>query len=465
MAASPEPATRLEILDGAVALLTLDQPGSRANTLGQAVLGELEGRVREVAARPGLTGLILCSGKPGMFIAGADLRELGGARPDPETARRMVQRGLGLVAAVEALPFPTVAVIDGACMGGGTELALGFDYRLAGSHPKTEIGLPETKIGLIPGWGGTQRLTRLIGPSLAAEMICSGEPAKAEHARQLHIVFDAVPSRGGVAPPLLDEARRLLQWTNQTGDWKEVRRRKKLPVGLNEEEFGFTFAVLRAQVQAKTGGQYPAPLAALDAIAKGCNLPLEDGLKAETEAFLPLVGSPISRNLIAVFFMTQRLQKDPGVADPSVKPRDVGQVGVVGAGIMGAGIAGAHVRRGVPALLLDSAPAALEKGVAAVAKGVMGRVEIGRMTPADAAAALARLSSSLTLNALADRDVVIEAIVENESAKVKLYGEVEKLLPSGAILASNTSTISITRMAQVGEGAGALRRDALLQPG
>ncbi len=171
-------------------------------------------------------------------------------------------------------------------------------------------------------------------------------------------------------------------------------------------------------------------------------------MKAETEAFLPLVGSPVSRNLIAVFFMTQRLQKDPGVADPSVKPHDVGQVGVVGAGIMGAGIAGAHVRRGVPALLLDSAPAALEKGVAAVAKGVMGRVEIGRMTPADAAAALARLSSSLTLNALADRDVVIEAIVENESAKVKLYGEVEKLLPPGAILASNTSTISITRMAK-----------------
>ncbi len=449
MAASPEPATRLEILDGNVALLTLDQPGSRANTLGQAVLGELEGRVREVAARPGLTGLILCSAKPGMFIAGADLKELGGAKPDPETARRMVQRGLGLVAAVEALPFPTVAVIDGACMGGGTELALGFDYRLAGSHPKVEIGLPETKIGLIPGWGGTQRLTRLIGPSLAAEMICSGDAAKAERARQLHVVFDAVPSER-----LLDEGRRLLQWTNQSGDWKEVRRRKKLPVGLNEEEFGFTFAVLRAQVQAKTGGQYPAPLAALDAIAKGCNLPLEDGLKAETEAFLPLVGSPISRNLIAVFFMTQRLQKDPGVAvvarsgDHATTPRDVGQVGVIGAGIMGAGIAGAHVRRGVPALLLDSVPAALEKGVAAVAKGVMGRVEIGRMAPADAAAALARLSSSLTLNALADRDVAIEAIVENESAKVKLYGEVEKLLPPGAILASNTSTISITRMAK-----------------
>ena len=443
MALSAETATRLEIVDGNVALLTLDQPGGRANTLGQAVLGELERRIQELAGRTDLTGLILCSGKPGMFIAGADLKELGGARPDPDTARRLVQHGLGLVAAVEALPFPTVAAIDGACMGGGTELALGFDYRLAGSHLKTEIGLPETKIGLIPGWGGTQRLTRLIGPSLAAEMICSGEPAKPERARQLGIVFDAVPG-----DRLPQEARRLLQWTNQSGEWREIRRRKRLPVGLTEEQLGFTFAVLRAQVAAKTGGHYPAPLAALDAIRKGCNLPLEDGLKAETEAFLPLVGSPISRNLIAVFFMTQRLQKDPGVADASVKPRDVGQVGVVGAGIMGAGIAGACARRGVPALLIDAVPAALEKGVGAVAKGLQGRVEIGRMTVQDAAAALTRLSSSLTANALADRDVVIEAIVENESAKVKLYGEIEKLLPPGAILASNTSTISITRMAK-----------------
>ena len=400
-------------MDGNIALLTLDQPGSRANTLGQAVLRELGERVKELAGRTELTGLILCSGKPGIFIAGADLKELAGARPDAETARAMVRAGLDLVAAVEALPYPTVAAIDGACMGGGTELSLGFDYRIAGSHPKMEIGLPETKIGLIPGWGGTQRLTRLIGPSLAAEMICAGEAAKAPRARQFGIVFDVVPS-----DHLLEEARRLLQWASQSGDYREIRRRKKLPVGLTEQQMTFTFAVLRAQVSAKTGGHYPAPLAALDAIAKGCNLPLEDGLKAETEAFLPLVGSSISRNLIAVFFMTQRLQKDPGAADATVKPRDVGQVGVVGAGIMGAGIAAAHVRRGVPALLIDAVPAALEKGVAAVAKSLQGRVEIGRMTIPEATAALARLSSSLTVNALSDRDVVIEAIVENEAAKV-----------------------------------------------
>jgi 3-hydroxyacyl-CoA dehydrogenase/enoyl-CoA hydratase/3-hydroxybutyryl-CoA epimerase/3-hydroxyacyl-CoA dehydrogenase/enoyl-CoA hydratase/3-hydroxybutyryl-CoA epimerase/enoyl-CoA isomerase len=447
MSQPAQPALRLEILDGDIALVTIDQPGSRANSLGQAMLGELEAMVAQLKKRTDLRGLIFQSGKPGMFIAGADLRELGSAPQDADSARKMVKRGLDLIAAIEALPYPTVAAIDGACMGGGLELAMGFDYRLASTHPKTEIGLPETKIGLIPGWGGTQRLTRLIGPSLAAEMICTGEAAKADRARQIGLVFDAVP-----AERLQEEAMRLLQSARQSGEWQAARKRKQQPVGLSEEQQSFTFAVARAQVMAKTGGQYPAPLAALEAIARGCNLPLEDGLKAETEQFVKLVGSPISRNLIAVFFMTQRLAKDPGVSDPSsVQPKTVHQVGVLGAGIMGAGIAGAHVRRGVPALLLDNIPQALEKGVGNITKSLQGRVEIGRMTAADAAGALARLSTGLTLSALADRDVVIEAIIENEEAKVNTYREVQKVLRPGAILASNTSTISITRMAKAVE--------------
>jgi 3-hydroxyacyl-CoA dehydrogenase/enoyl-CoA hydratase/3-hydroxybutyryl-CoA epimerase/3-hydroxyacyl-CoA dehydrogenase/enoyl-CoA hydratase/3-hydroxybutyryl-CoA epimerase/enoyl-CoA isomerase len=163
---------------------------------------------------------------------------------------------------------------------------------------------------------------------------------------------------------------------------------------------------------------------------------------------VPLIGSPISRNLIAVFFMGQRLQKDPGVSEPSVQPRPVERVGVLGAGIMGAGIAGAHIRRGIPVVMLDTSPGALEKGVAANIKVMQSRVEIGRMTPADLVASLGRLSATTNLAALADRDVVIEAVVENEAVKVELYKELQNVLPQGAILASNTSTISITRMAK-----------------
>src|SRR5262249_29050660 len=222
MSQPAQPALRLEILDGDIALVTIDQPDSRANTLGQAMLGELEAMAAQLKARSELRGLIFRSGKPGMFIAGADLRELGSAPQDPGTARKLVKRGLDLIASIEALPYPTVAAIDGACMGGGLELAMGFDYRLASTHAKTEIGLPETKIGLIPGWGGTQRLTRLIGPSLAAEMICTGEAAKAERARQIGLVFDAVPPEH-----LQDEAVRLIQWARQTDEWKAARRRKQ----------------------------------------------------------------------------------------------------------------------------------------------------------------------------------------------------------------------------------------------
>jgi 3-hydroxyacyl-CoA dehydrogenase/enoyl-CoA hydratase/3-hydroxybutyryl-CoA epimerase/3-hydroxyacyl-CoA dehydrogenase/enoyl-CoA hydratase/3-hydroxybutyryl-CoA epimerase/enoyl-CoA isomerase len=435
----PASALRLEVLDGAIALVTFDLPNSRANTMGQAVLAEFEALVKPLDLR----GLILRSGKPGMFIAGADLRELAQAGADEKQKRSVIQRGLDVIAAVEGLPFPTVAAIDGSCIGGGLELALGFDIRLASTSPKTELGFPEVRVGLFPGWGGTQRLPRVIGPALAIELICGGEPVKAQRARELGIVFDTVPSER-----LLDEAKRLLEWAHASGAWRDERRRKQQPVGLSEEQHAFVFGVARATVLEKTKGQYPAPLAALDAVAKGCNVPLDEGLKFETENFLPLVGSSISRHLIAVFFMTQRLQKDPGVADASVQPRQVQRVGVLGAGLMGAGIAGAHIRRGIPVMLLDSVPQALETGVAGITKGLQGRMEIGRMTPADVAAALGRLSTTGSLKAMADCDLVIEAVIENEETKVQVYRELLPILPPDAILASNTSTISITRMAQ-----------------
>jgi 3-hydroxyacyl-CoA dehydrogenase/enoyl-CoA hydratase/3-hydroxybutyryl-CoA epimerase/3-hydroxyacyl-CoA dehydrogenase/enoyl-CoA hydratase/3-hydroxybutyryl-CoA epimerase/enoyl-CoA isomerase len=437
------PALRLEVLDGAVGLLTFDQPNSRANTLNQAVLGELENILAQLKKRQDLRGLILRSGKPGMFVAGADLRELGTSRPGADVSRAATRRGITIIGGFESLPYPTVAAIEGSCMGGGLELALGFDFRLASTHPKTDIGFPEVKIGLFPGWGGTQRLPRVIGPALAAELICSGEPVNAQRARELGIVFDAVPPER-----LMEEAIRLVKWAQESGAWRDARRRRQQPVGLSEEQASFIFAVARATVLAKTKGQFPAPLAALDAIAKGCNLPLEEGLQVESELFQPLVGSPISRNLIAVFFMSQRLQKDPGVADASIQPRPVERVGVLGAGIMGSGIAGAHIRRGLPVMLMDSVPQALEKGVGAITKVMQSRIEIGRMTPADMVAALGRLSMTQTLASMGDRDVVIEAVVENEAAKVQLYQELQKVLRPDAFLASNTSTISITRMAK-----------------
>jgi 3-hydroxyacyl-CoA dehydrogenase/enoyl-CoA hydratase/3-hydroxybutyryl-CoA epimerase/3-hydroxyacyl-CoA dehydrogenase/enoyl-CoA hydratase/3-hydroxybutyryl-CoA epimerase/enoyl-CoA isomerase len=436
-------ALRLEVRESAVAVVTFDLPGSRANTLGMQILAEFETLLAMLRGRANLRGLILCSGKPGMFIAGADLRELGSVKPDPDKARALVKRGLNLIASFEELPYPTVAAIDGACMGGGLELALGFDYRLAGSHPKAELAFPEVKIGLFPGWGGTQRVMRAIGVPLAIEMVCSGDSINAQRARERGLVFDVVPSER-----LMDEAIRLIDWTHQSGDWKELRRRKRQPVGLSEDQHSFTFAVARAQVLEKTKGQLPAPLVALDVMEKSCNLPLGEGLKVETEHFVPLVGSPISRNLIAIFFMTQKLAKDPGVANTSIQPGDIRRVGVIGAGLMGSGIAGAHIRRGIHSILIDGVPAALEKGMASITRLLQSRVDAGRMKPEEMLAAMSRLTPTTALTPLIDRDLIVEAIVENEESKVRLFQDLEKFISRGTLLASNTSTISITRMAR-----------------
>ncbi len=450
-------ALQLDFHADGIAQITFDLPGSKANTLGQAVLAEFETVLTQIEAHGAempagavpVRGLFLCSGKPGMFIAGADLKELGSAAADPSQTRRLVKRGLDIIKRFENLPFPTVAVIDGACMGGGLELALGFDYRLAGTHPKVDIGCPEVKIGLIPGWGGTQRFPRVIGPSLACELVCSGDSVGGKRAREIGLVFDTVPSAS-----LADEARRLLAWSAETRDWEKARQVKQWPVGLTEEQHSFTFGVARAAVAAKTKGLLPAPLAAVEVMAKGCNLPLEEALKIETEAFVPLVGSTISRNLIAVFFMTQRLQKDtglaaqPGITPKPPDPRPVNRVGVLGAGIMGSGIAGAHVRRGIPTLMVDVAPRALEQGVATINQTMQSRIDSGRMTPADMLKALGFLSTSANPALLADQDVVLEAIVENEDIKKQAYRELLKIVAPDTILASNTSTISITRLAQ-----------------
>jgi 3-hydroxyacyl-CoA dehydrogenase/enoyl-CoA hydratase/3-hydroxybutyryl-CoA epimerase/3-hydroxyacyl-CoA dehydrogenase/enoyl-CoA hydratase/3-hydroxybutyryl-CoA epimerase/enoyl-CoA isomerase len=442
-AKTPSAAFQFERREDGIALLTFDMPASRANILTETNLEELEALLKEIGVQSALHGLVLRSGKPGTFIAGADLRDLGAPTPDPNRARKLLRQGLAPIALFESLPFPTVAAIEGPCLGGGLEVALGCDYRLAGDHPKTELGLPEVKVGLIPGWGGTQRLSRLIGPALAADMITSGESVKAQRAREIGIVFDVVAGER-----LLDEAVRRAQAAFDSGDWREIRRRKQLPVGLTEEQHDFIFSAARSQVVAKTKGLLPAPLAALDAIANGCNRPLEEGLQVESAGFMPLFRSPISRNLIAVFFMTQRLQKDPGVADTSIQPRPVQAVTVAGAGIMGAGIALAHILRNIPVKLTDNNAQALDKGVATITKALQARIDSGRLTVPEMTAALLRLGTTSSVPVLADRDFVIEAIIENEEAKVQLYREIEPILRTDAILASNTSTISITRMAR-----------------
>ncbi len=437
-------AFQLDVLEGGIGLVTFDIPEKKVNTLGREVLQELGALVGSLAKRTDLRGLLFRSTKKGQFVAGADLNELAAlSYAPPEQVAAMMSSGHQLFSGISHLPFPMVALIDGACMGGGTELALTMDERLVSTAPHTQISLPEVSLGLLPGWGGTQRLPRLIGINAGIEMVCSSEVIKPPKAVALGFAFDAVPPES-----LLEEGRRLIDILNQSGDWKERRKAREQPIGLNPDQYHFAFAIAEGAIKAKTKGQYPAPLVALKSIRDGCNLPLEEGLKVEQKAFQELQGSPIMANLIALFFMKNRLARDPGLSDPTVAPRPVKRVGVSGAGLMGSGIVAAHARSGIPTAMVDIDDARLQDGMNRAQEVVMSRIKIGRATPMDLGKMLAAISTSTSPKIFADCDVVIEAVTENESLKKEVYKGLAQVIRSDAILASNTSTISITRMAE-----------------
>ncbi len=438
----------LEELDDAIALLTIDLPGKSVNTLGHDVMSDLSDLVSQLASRDDIRGLLLASGKPGQFIAGADLNEL---RQLVDASDDMIEQGLAsghdLFTAIGKLPFPTVALVDGKCFGGGTELILAMDDRIAVDRPQVQIVLPEVKIGLFPAWGGSQRLPRLVGLHHAIDIICGGAPVTARRAAELGLVFDAItvdPDKA--ADQLLDEGRRRIEWLAHDDRYLDIRTQRHAPMGLSQDQANFSFAVAAGHVLQKTKGQYPAPLAALEAMQQGLNQPLDQGLEIERQCAKQVVGSDISGNMIRLFFMQNRLGQDAG-GPRDTTPRDVGRIGVLGAGLMGAGITTAAARRGIPATMVDLDNQRLADGLERAADVVAGRIKIGRATPDDLGHMMALISTATSNAALADCDVVIEAVTENEELKTRIFGQLASSLGPDTILASNTSTISVTRMA------------------
>ena len=423
---------QFEELDGNIGLLTFDIPDQNVNTLSSPVLRELSQHVDDLEQRPDLQGLLLQSGKAGQFIAGADLKELESlAGASAEQVERGVAAGHDLFARISQLPFPTVALIDGACMGGGTELVLALDVRIVSDNPKTRIALPEVNVGLIPGWGGTQRLPRLVGIHHAINMITTGELVAPEKAVSIGLAFDAV-----AADQLIDEGLRLISQLQGSGDWKQRREQLAQPLGLSEDQWNFTFAVTEGQVMGKTRGQYPAPLMAVRAMKEGINLPLEEGLQVERTIAREIMRSPTAANLIGLFFRKNSVSRDPGINSSEHEPRSVGRVGVLGAGLMGAGIAAAHARRGIAAAMVDIDNDRLAAGISSARHVVESRISIGRATPDDLAEMLGLLSTSVSHQIFSDCDVVIEAVTENEELKTSLYGQLAGVqFPSRAWLA------------------------------
>lgn len=313
-------ALSLQVADS-IATLTFDQPDSKVNVLSRALWSEMESTFRDLAARTDLRGLILESAKPGIFIAGADLKELADVPgPDHPPTREFIEQGLRVLYALEDLPFPKVACLDGAALGGGLEVALACDYRLAGTNPKARFGLPEVTLGLIPGWGGTQRLPRLIGVRSALDLLVNNAQFDPETARYHGLVASVVPSEN-----LRSEAAALLGASQGAGEWRTLRERKHRPMeidrsGVTINQLGSgeisearfnamslspeSLAAIRDQVneQMKDKPSRPAALTAVEVVEKGCTLPLREAVALETREFLRLAGSPEARQLIAAFF-------------------------------------------------------------------------------------------------------------------------------------------------------------------
>ncbi len=451
-AALLEPGAEPASLPGEIAHLVMDDPGRKVNVIDVPALADLEEALAPLEARPGLRGVVLRSGKPRSFIAGADLEAIA-TLTDREQVRAIVRRAQQAFTRLAALPCPTVAAIDGPCLGGGTELALACDSRVAADEPETRIGLPEVLLGIIPGFGGTTRLPRLVGLSTALDLILTGRLLDARRAERAGLVARAVPRAW-----LMDHAhRRLAELAGgipapagrRPAD--RFRPRALAATLLDGTSPGRNLVLSRAQAmtRARTGGHYPAPAAALSILRHGLPQSVEVSLNLEAEWVSDLVVGPVCKNLVRIFQAGERTKKEP--AGPAAA---VERLVLVGAGVMGAGIAELASRQGLEVRLRDLDAAALARALRSVRARIAERASRGRpgsgargTLRAEGEAQLARVFPTFDLAGLGRADFAVEAVVEDLDVKRRVFAELEVRMRPEAVLATNTSSLSVDELA------------------
>jgi 3-hydroxyacyl-CoA dehydrogenase / enoyl-CoA hydratase / 3-hydroxybutyryl-CoA epimerase len=398
--------------------LTLDKPGTSANVLSSTVLLELNSVLDQAASNPP-RALVVISGKKSGFIAGADIKEFTGIT-DEEAGFRLIHAGQEVLNRLEALPFPTVAAIQGFALGGGLELALACRYRVAVNDERLSLGLPEVQLGIHPGFGGTIRTVRLIGVRPAMEMMLQGKPVRADKALRLGLVDKLVPAdqlraaakEMALAPPTPRQA----PFSERVLGWPVVRN--------------FVKNALISQVASKVRrDHYPAPYAMIDLWAQG-----GESYEAEARSIAHLFLTPTSRNLVRVFLLQDRLKALGGKGGPDIK-----HVHVVGAGVMGGDIAAWAALRGLTVTLQDRANEYIEPALKRANELFDKRVR----DPVKNAAARERLRADVSGDGVPAADIVIEAIFENLDAKRELYSRLEPRMKPDAILATNTSSLTL----------------------
>lgn len=431
-------------VDGEIAVLCFDAKDESVNKFDEATMAELAEAGQALSKASGIRGLLVTSAKPA-FIVGADIMEFGERfkKPVAELETGMAE-SLAVFNTIEDLDFPSVTAINGMALGGGLEMCLSTDYRVMGAS--AQIGFPETRLGIYPGFGGTVRAPRLIGADNAIEWIADGRSRNANKALAVGMV-DAV-----VADDELEAAARDLLYKAIAGefDWRARKADKTGALKLNKTEAAMVFETSKAYVMGQTKGNYPAPIEAIQRMAQAAHMSRDDALKVESEGFIKVAKTPQAAALIQLFLNDQLIKKK-GKKYAQVA-RDVKQAAVLGAGIMGGGIAYQSAYKGVPTLMKDIRQEAIDQGLEEAAKHFAKGVERGKMDNREMAEGMSRIRPTLSYAEFESVDMVIEAVVENPKIKKSVLAETEGEVSDSTVLASNTSSISIDDLA------GALKR-------
>jgi 3-hydroxyacyl-CoA dehydrogenase/enoyl-CoA hydratase/3-hydroxybutyryl-CoA epimerase len=429
--------------DDGVFVLSLDVPGEKLNVLSLGLLDEFEAVFKTIESDATARGVVIISGKPEGFIAGADIKQFVAVTTAQE-AVALAGKGHDLLNRIETSKIPFVAAINGICLGGGTELSLACAGRVASDDPKTAIGLPEVQLGLVPGMGGTQRLPRLVGLALGLDMILSARNLKATKALRAGLLDEVVPRS------ILEDRAAALALAIAAGK-RPVRPGIKLVEKLARP---IIFSKARSTVMAKTGGHYPAPLRAIEVIKDGTAASLAAGLEMEKQAFGELLVGEVSRALVNVFFATQDIKKAVPLPDP---PPEISKVCILGAGLMGAGIAGIAADSGMRARMKDRDDASVSKGLGYVRGIWEERRKRGSLNSREVLQRMDRVSVTTDYSGFKQADLVIEAVFEDLNVKRQVLKETEEVTAETCVFASNTSSLPITDIAR-----DAKRKDLVL---
>ncbi|KJF90094.1 fatty acid oxidation complex subunit alpha FadB [Photobacterium leiognathi] len=426
-------------LEDGIAELSLNAQGP-VNKFNISTLESFNQALNALYQQPDLKGLIITSAKEA-FIVGADITEFLGlfAKPEAELSQ-WLSHANDIFNKLEDLPVPTLSAINGYALGGGCECVLATDFRVADT--KARIGLPETKLGIMPGFGGTVRLPRLIGADSAMEIITAGKDKKAQDALKLGLV-DAV-----VEPDNLKCAALAMIKSAIDGklDWQQCRQQKQAPLGLNKIEAAMSFTTAKGMVAKVAGKHYPAPMAAVTTIEQAARCSRNEALTVENQHFVKLAKTDVAEALVSIFLNDQYIKGQAKKATKAAKPTDHAMV--LGAGIMGGGIAYQSALKGTPVLMKDIAEASLTLGMTEAAKLLNKKLERGRIDGLTMASVLSSITPSLHYAGADSVDVVVEAVVENPKVKAAVLADVESQVSDDTVIASNTSTIPINLLAQ-----------------